>query len=134
MVEAFFFAKNLSNLSLFLALVLGDFRVFLTPGESVESRMFRAFLASREKEREPTLTVIQKSMFVSRSCLAIARQSFQGPISTAEAERCIMYLFSQSRRLPVSLVLHIARFQSQRCLALPSPAGCWHDTEFFFSC
>ena len=102
-VEAFFFAKNLSNLSLFLALVLGDLRVFLTSGESFESRMFRAFVASREKERDPTLTVIRKSMFWARSCLAIAKQSFQGPDSTAEAEWCIMCLFSQSRRLPVSL-------------------------------
>ena len=62
-LRLFFFAKNLSSLSLFLALVLGDLRVFLTSGESVESRMFRAFVASREKERDPTLTVIRKSMF-----------------------------------------------------------------------
>ena len=103
-VEAFFFAKNLSSLSLFLALVLGDFRVFLTSGESLESRMFRAFVASREKERVPTLTVIRKSMFWARSCLAIAKQSFQGPDSIAEAEWCfIMCFFSQSRRLPVRL-------------------------------
>ena len=107
-VEAFFFAKNLSSLSLFLALVLGDLRVFLTSGESLESRMFRAFVASREKERVPTLTVIRKSMFWARSCLAIAKQSFQGPDSTAEAEWCsIMCLFSQSRRLPVSLAYSV---------------------------
>ena len=58
-----FFAKNLSNHSLFLALVLGDLRDFLTSGEAVEGRMFRAFVASREKERDPTLTVIRKSIF-----------------------------------------------------------------------